>query len=140
MLCFIILITSFSDCNAISSRLDMLDSETANADKSNAETSDKLMNYLKDKDIASFKAMLCPKTQGLTDIDDQILSTFDFIKGKIVSYNKHPEAGYEGSGVDYGKTTFLERSWTINDVVTDENKIYSINIYSLLLMIMTKKG
>lgn len=128
--------TALSGCNIfsdiVSYRLKMLDLETANADKSNLEISQKVLKYLSKSDAKGLKTLFCEKTQNLADTNNQILSAFDFFKGKVISFNENV-MGYEGDSTEYGIKTLLERSWTVEKIVTDKGGRYEINIFQYVI-------
>ena len=88
------------------------------------ELSKIIVNCFSDKDTNTLKKAFCQKTQELSDVDEQIRKGFDLFTGKVISYDI--EMGYEGYNVEYGKTTFLERSWTIKEIKTDANRSYEL--------------
>jgi len=117
----------------ISERLKLLDSKTMKEKQSNLQMSKDILNCLSENDAQGLKALLCLKTQGLTDIDKQILSAFDFFKGRVVSFNQEDLSGYEEESIDGGKTTFLERSWRIQEIKTDEGATYEIDMNAYIV-------
>ena len=40
------------------------------------------------------------KTQGLTDIDQQILASFDFSTGSVISFDEKDITGYESEAIE----------------------------------------
>ncbi len=119
------MVISLTGCNVaeqISIRLNMLNSETINL-----ETTENVLNSFSEKDKNALKGLFCEKTRGLEDIDEQILAGFDLFKGKVASFDDHIMA-YEGSSIENGEITFLERAWNVFDIVTDEGKVYEFYI------------
>lgn len=115
-----------------SGRLDILYSDMANMEKSNLEITNDVLGCFSENDAEGLKVLLCAKTQGLTDIDEQILTAFDFFEGEVISFDDYL-LGYESESTENGKTTFLERSWNIKDIITNEGAAYNIfiNVYSI---------
>lgn len=114
-------------------RLKLLNSQTLNEGKANMQMSKDVLNCFSENDAQSLRALFCLKTQGLTDIDKQILAGFDFFKGSVVSFNEEDLSGYEGESIESGKTTFLERSWRIKDIKTDVGETYEIEINAYII-------
>lgn len=136
MISCVMMATLLSGCGAspfISERLKQLNSKTLNEKQSNLHISKDVLNCLSENDKQGLKTLLCLKTQGLTDIDKQILSGFDFFKGRVVSFNEKDLSGYEGESIDGGKTTFLERSWRIQEIKTDEGATYEIDMNAYII-------
>jgi len=130
-LCFIVLLC-FSGCDFfpnIASRLDRLNEEYAEEMKSNLALSKALIDCFSEKDIDGLKVLLCERTRELTDIDDQIIAGFDILNGKIMSFNEQELSSYEGKSTEYGKTTRLERKWSILNIENETNENYEIYIH-----------
>lgn len=126
------MIISLSACSLLpefQTRLDMLTSETNNADKENLKTTQNVLDCFSKKDAKALKALLCPKTQELKDTDQQILEAFRLFHGKVISFNKDL-SGNQTDDIEYGKRTSLERDWGTEDIVTDENNKYTIQIHT----------
>jgi hypothetical protein len=127
--CFMLIF--LQGCNGsslISERLKSLELLTAKEEKANLQMSKEVLNCFSDNDAQGLKSLLCLKTQGLADIDEQISAGFDFFKGKVISFDEKDMSGYEGESIDYGETTFLERAWSINNIKTDADETYKIHI------------
>ena len=112
----------------ITSRLAMLNKEYAEEIKSNLALTKALIDCFNEKDMNGLKALLCERTRELTDIDDQIVTGFDLLDGKIISFNEQSLTSYEGKSIEYGKTTHLERKWSILDIETETNENYEIYV------------
>lgn len=128
----VMLLLGCSSFERIPTRVEMLDSEVPNMERSNLEITKDVLNCFSEKDSKSLKALLCEKTQGLTDIDEQILSSFDLFKGKVTSFNENL-SGYEGESRKSGKSTLLERYWNVKDIATDTGGIYEIFINAYII-------
>ena len=142
-ICFSLLLWLLSGCGSslITSRLNQLNKETALAKESQLETSEQVLSCFSEKDIEGLKSLLCARTQNLIDIDEQITAAFDLFDGNVIAFDDH-FLGYEGKSTEYGKTTNLERSWSINDIETDKNENYEIyiNIYNIYENDKTREG
>lgn len=128
----VMLLPGCSSFGRIPTRVKMLDSEVSNMERSNLEITKDVLNCFSQKDSKSLKALLCAKTQGLTDIDEQILVGFDLFKGRVTSFNEDV-LGYEGKSSESGKSTLLERYWNIKDIVTDAGGSYEILINTYII-------
>lgn len=122
------LLTSCGSLPSQSERLMLLNSNTATEKVENLQMSQDVIKSINGKDTQGLKALFCLKTQELTDIDDQILACFDFIKGAVTSFDEKNITGYEGETIKDGEISYLERSWRIKDIVTDEKETYEIYI------------
>lgn len=111
----------FSGCSFVNS---IINKENV---PNNLEYSQKIVDCFNNRDKAALKELLCAKTQGLDDIDTQIQEGFDFLKGKITSFNKDV-SGAEEKSVDHGTIEELTQSLIIRDVLTDENTSYRIDV------------
>ncbi len=125
--CAMVMLSSGCSFFDIPTRGKMLDSEVTNMKKSNLEITKDVLNCFSGKDAKALKTLLCEKTQGLTDIHEQILAGFDLFKGKVTSFNEYV-SGYEGDSTENGRKTLLERSWNVEDIVTDVGGVYKISI------------
>lgn len=128
----VMLLPGCSFFDRISTRVKMLGSEVTNMKRSNLEITKDVLNCFSENDAKALKALLCAKTQGLTDIDEQILAGFDLFKGRVTSFNEHI-LGYEGDSTENGKTTLLERSWNVENIVTDVGGVYEIFINAYII-------
>lgn len=108
---------SFS--SLISERLKLLEKVTIREEKENLQTSKDVLDCFSNDDAQSLRSLLCLKTQGLSDIDEQISAGFDFFKGKVISFDDKDMSGSEDRSIEYGETTFLERAWSIKNIKTD---------------------
>ncbi|MFT4145110.1 MAG: DUF5104 domain-containing protein [Mobilitalea sp.] len=133
---YIILICSIflflQGCSFLQYRLNLLELEVNRAKKYQLELTNNVLNCFNEKDTDTLKTLLCSKTQGLTDIDEQIQTCFDLFKGKVISFDDNL-MGYEGESIESGHTTRLERAWNVKDIVTDEDKKYEIYIYTYVI-------
>ncbi|WP_185741146.1 DUF5104 domain-containing protein [Clostridium sp. KNHs216] len=127
--CSIIILSGCSLLPGIQSRAEMLTSEVADEDKANLKTTQDVLNCFSKKDIKALKALLCPKTQRLTDTDHQILAAFKFFDGEVTFFNKDV-TGNQEDDTEYGKKVLLTRGWNIEDVLTTVGKKYSIYIHT----------
>jgi hypothetical protein len=116
----------------------MLESEVNSSKKYQLELTQNVLNCFSENDKNALKTLLCAKTQGLTDIDEQIQTGFDLFKGKVNSFDDDL-LGYEGESTEYGKTTLLERSWSVEDIVTDADEEYEIYINTYVINENDKK-
>lgn len=119
-------------CGLLQSRLNLLESEVNSANNYKLEITNNVLNCFSEGDETALKALLCAKTQGLTDNDEQIQKGFDLFKGKVISFNEDL-LGSEDESIEYGKTTLLERSWGVEDIVTDLGDEYEINIHAYVI-------
>lgn len=87
------------------------------------EQSEKLIAGIKSRDTEGVKALFCPKSQGLAEIDGQIERSFDFMDGAILSYQIKKSLSYEGYANDYGKVTEYEFNSDIY-ITTDTGRKY----------------
>ena len=117
--------------DSIAARLAMLNSEVAKADAVKLETTKEVLNCFSEKDAEALKLLLCPKTQELIDIDEQIQETFILFVGKVTSFNEYI-LGFEEKSIENGKKTFLERAWGVDDINTDANEVYEMYIRYVL--------
>ncbi len=135
-LIYIILVCSvflfLQGCSFIQYRLNLLELEVNRAKKYQLDLTNDVLNCFNEKDTDALKSLLCAKTQGLSDIDNQIQACFDLFKGKVISFDDNL-MGYEGESVESGHTTRLERSWNVKDIVTDEDKEYEIYLYTYVI-------
>lgn len=91
------------------------------------ELSEVIVSCFSESNTDILKNMFCVKTQKLSDIDEQILEGFDFFEGKVISFDDKVLA-YEGSHVENGKKTFLERGWPVKKIKTDAGRTYELYI------------
>ncbi|MDF2820128.1 MAG: hypothetical protein K0R15_569 [Clostridiales bacterium] len=127
--CFMLIF--LQGCNGsslITERLKSLELLIAKEEKANLQMSKDVLNCFNDDDAQGLKSLLCLKTRGLVEIDEQISACFDFFKGKVISFDEKDMSGYEGKSIEYGETTFLERVWSINNIITDTDETYEIHI------------
>lgn len=128
----VMLLPGCSSFDRVATRVNMLDSEVPNMERSNLEITKYVLNCFSEKDSKSLKALLCAKTQGLTDIDEQILAGFDLFKGRVTSFNEDL-LGYEVESSESGKSTLLKRSWNVKNIVTDAGGSYEIFINTYII-------
>ncbi len=108
------------------------ESEFAKMKNTNLEITKDVLKCFSEKDTKSLKALLCAKTQGMTDIDEQILAGFNLFKGRVTSFNEDL-LGYEGDSTEKGIKIRLERSWNVEDIVTDAGENYEIFIHTYII-------
>ena len=98
-----------------------------NADKVGIKTCDKIINYLENGDNEGLKKMFCNKTLDNENIDEEIEDAIDFFNGKVKSY----DVKILGSGESFrdGKREYLSISPRIENIVTDTNNQYKIEVY-----------
>lgn len=132
ILALVMVMALLSGCNIVSSRLRQLNEETASTSKSNLETSNSLLDCFSQNDVEGLKALLCVKTQALSDIDEQIQKCFEFFGGTVDSFGDI-KSGYEGKSTSYGKTTLHERSWSIHDIANSNGETYEIYISAWII-------
>jgi hypothetical protein len=128
-------VMSLTGCNLINgiqNRAKLLTSEVANMGNSNLKISKEVLRCFSENDTKGLKDLLCAKTLGLPDIDEQILVGFNSFKGKVISFNQDL-LGYEGDDIENGKKVFLERSWNIENIETDADKTCEIYIYQYVI-------
>jgi len=125
----IVMLSGCSLSPGIQTRLNMLNSETYNADNENLQTTQDVLNCFSEKNEKALNALLSPKTQELADTDQQILAAFKLFEGKVTSFNKDL-SGYEGSDIENGEKILLDREWNIKDIVTDVGNKYTIQIHT----------
>lgn len=130
LICFMLML--LQGCSFLQSRLRMLESELNSASEYKLEIANNVLNCFSEDDETALKALLCTKTVGLEDIDDQIQTGFDLFKGKVISFNDK-FLGYEGKSTEYGRTTRLERAWSVEEIVTDSGDEYEIYISSYVI-------
>jgi hypothetical protein len=105
----------------------MLEEELFAADTSKKELTDTVIDCLNEEDLDSLKSYFCIKSQNMEDIDTQILSAIKLVDGNIISYNDKL-MGSEGKSTEYGRTTDLERRWSVKEILTDSEKKYEFYI------------
>lgn len=132
VLVLVIVTALLPGCNIVSSRLRQLNEETANVSRSNLETSNSILDCFSQNDIEGLKALLCIKTQALSDIDEQIQKCIEFFGGTVDSFGDI-SSGYEGESTSDGKTTLLERSWSILDIANENGETYEIYISAWII-------
>ena len=128
-LCLALIMAAVQGCGPLPSRVDMLNALAAKEQKENLETSKNLLDCFSSKNAEGLKELLCKRTRDLADIDDQILASFDFFSGSVVSFDENKLSGTEDSSIRKGKTTRLVRSWNIYDITTDTGDIYEIYVH-----------
>lgn len=121
LICFILIF--LQGCDYLPSRL----MDDPNEDKSKLELTQKVLDCFSEEDGTALKALFCAKTKGLEDLDEQIQTGFDLFKGKVVSFNEDL-LGAGGKSTEYGKIVKLDRSWPVEDIVTDSGDKYEIYI------------
>lgn len=138
VLCFILL--SLSSCQFIGNSIGRLVAPLSEfipirkqANEAKLDISQKIVDYFNKKDLDGLKEIFCQKTQGISDIREQIQAAFEFINGNIVSYNHTLEAAGEGQSREKGETVKFDNGWIINDIRTDTDKVYKIFVHMFLL-------
>lgn len=111
----------FSGCSFVNSIIDKKNIPDS------LEYSQKIIDCFNNHDKSALKELLCEKTKNLEDIDEQIQKSFDFIKGKLISYNKDV-CGAEEESIDHGTTNQLTRDLIIQNALTDKNITYRIDV------------
>lgn len=129
----IMLLSGCGFIDGVSTRVNKIGTEVmTNWARPNLKMTKEVLKCFNEKDAKALKALLCAKTQGLSDIDKQILASFDLFKGKITSFNEHV-LGYEGESIDKGRKVLSERSWNVEDIVTDAGGAYEIYINEYII-------
>ncbi len=129
--CFLALLI-LSGCSFIPSRLGRLTSEMKEMKSWNMTTSEQILECLSSTDENAFKELFCPKTLALSDTDRQIAESFEFFKGKVVSFDDYV-SGPESTSYSYGQIILQERAWDISNVVTDAGQTYEIHVQTYLV-------
>lgn len=106
------------------------------ADVVNQEETEKLaeqiLAYLDSKDKESLKALFATQTAKDYDLDSQIDKVFEIYDGKSVSHNTR--AGEPSSfHIDHGIYSYLAYNCTIEDIQTDNDKIFTIHIKNIIV-------
>lgn len=110
---------------------EQLDEPMAVSAKSKEEVTEALLDALSAHDAESLKAMLCIKTQEMSDIDQQIQEVFNHFNGTVISRDDYL-SGSEGSSINYGRVLSEERRWFVTDILTDTGDEYEIIIHQYL--------
>lgn len=81
-------------------------------------------------DAEKLKSLLCERTKGMPEIDEQIREALEFVGGDIIAYNepKHYPNELEGKRKDNGKVTKARRNWYIKDIETESGGKFEIYI------------
>lgn len=127
-----LMIMLMSGCSAISKVIKRaLDSSKQ---PTNLEISQNILDCFDNEDTQGLKALLCPKTQGIEDIEEQIREGFDFLDGKVVSFDENV-SNDESESVDHGTTEELSRTLHIEDITTDTGGTYKLYVSINLIYI-----
>lgn len=111
----------FSGCSFVNSIIDKKNIPDS------TEYSQKIIDCFNNRDKSALKELLCEKTKSLEDIDEQIQESFDFLKGKITSYNKDV-CGAEEKSIEHGTIKQLTQGLIIQNALTDKNITYRIDV------------
>ena len=86
-----------------------------------------IIKYFENKDIDGLKSMFCNKVQSEHNLDKEIEGAFEFINGKIISYDE-PDGTVGGKTIKHGETTKLEFMGNVKNIKIDENEgvVYSL--------------
>lgn len=127
-----LMIMLMSGCGAISKVIKRaLDSSKQ---PTNLEISQNILDCFDNEDVQGLKELLCPKTQGMEDIDKQIREGFDFLDGKVVSFDENV-SNDESESVDHGTTEKLSHTLHIEDITTDTGGTYKLYVSINLIYI-----
>ena len=104
-------------------------------EKEQKAIAEKILECLDDENAEDLKSMFCEKALEETDnIDRQIERAMEFFEGKTESYDSDSRISYyEESSHREGKMVRLRSSGTIKDIITDQDKKYSIRFYNYLV-------
>lgn len=109
------------------------------------EISETFISSYKEKNSEPIKALMCPMSQELSDLDEQIIESFSFMEGNIESYKISGDIGGEGYLNHYGTITEYDyyndiyittdtgrkyRFWFHDKYITDE-RIKGVTEYGI---------
>lgn len=97
-------ISTFTGCSA-SFNGNSMSNVRKRADKLRHEMSETIISAYKEKNAAPIKALLCPLSQELPDVDEQIQASFSFMEGNIQSYMISEDISGEHYSKDYDTIT-----------------------------------
>lgn len=104
-----------------------------NSDSVGEQKCQELLQYFSDKNIKGLKSMFCEEVKSSQDLDAQIQTAMKFFQGKIISHDSLVGINGGGQAIDHGKTTRLDISPYISNIVTNANKKYDISFYSRII-------
>lgn len=117
------IIFAFSGCALFNS--DGIIAVRERAEVLRSEMSESLAEAFKNEDVLAVKALFCPKSQELKNIDEQIESTFDFIEGQFGSYTIGDSAGYEEYSSESGEVVQYSFGGDVY-ITTDTGRRYNL--------------
>jgi len=88
-----------------------------------------VMECFENEDIEGLKSMFCKRVIDNIDLNSQIESAFEFINGKIISYDE-PDGTSGGGLIKDGERVELILSGKITNIKTDKGDIYRITFTS----------
>ena len=106
-----------------------------NLEKEQKAIAEKILECLDEDNVEELKGMFCERAIEETDnIDRQIERAMEFFEGKTESYDIDSSIGRaEERYYEEGKVVMLRTSGGINDIITDQDKKYSITFYNYLV-------
>lgn len=123
-LVFVMSIFTFSGC-WIFDGSDSISEVRERVETLRREMADKIIEGFKNNDADAVVALLCPKTQELPDIKEQVTTTLTFMDGNVSEYNVSRSTGYEGysnAGVKVTEYAFGSSVY----VTTDADRQYEV--------------
>lgn len=93
-----------------------------------------VMECFENEDIEGLKSMFCNEISYSHDLEQEITEAFDYIKGKIISYDE-PDGTVGGKTIKHGETTKLEFMGNVKNIKIDENEgvVYSLYFNSYVV-------
>lgn len=88
-----------------------------------------IIKYFENKDIDGLKSMFCNKVQSEHNLDKEIEGAFEFIKGKIISYDE-PDGTSGGGLIKDGIRVELILRGKITNIKTDKGYVYRVTFSS----------
>lgn len=114
----------FAGCNILFGE-NNISSVRERVNKRRYEMSETFISAYKEKNAEPIKALMCPMSQELSDLDGQIINSFSFMEGNIKSYKISGDIGGEGYSNHYGTVTEYDY---YNDIyiTTDTGRQYRL--------------
>jgi len=88
-----------------------------------------IIKYFENKDIDGLKSMFCNKVQSEHNLDKEIEGAFEFINGKIISYDE-PDGTSGGGLIKDGIRVELILRGDTENIKTDLGSTYTLSFHS----------
>lgn len=120
----LLLTVAFAGCSVLFGE-NNISSVRERVNKRRYEMSETFISAYKEKNAEPIKALMCPMSQELGDLDGQIINSFSFMEGNIKTYKISGDISGEGYSNNYGTITAYDY---YNDIyiTTDTGRQYRL--------------